>query len=169
MVPGVVYGGGKPAQSISMVLKDVVKLMQSEASYRFGKLVIDGKEVQCMVKALQCEPSTGLPIHVDFLNLRDAKRVTTFLAIKTTGLSPGVKRGGLLNLAVPELEVLVTDTSLLDALPEHLEVDISQMDIGDVYHLHDLTLPEGVVAANAARDNTILSVVAPATGEAASA
>jgi large subunit ribosomal protein L25 len=145
-----------------MVLKDVVRLMQSEESYRFGKLVIDGKSLQCIVKELQCEPKTGLPIHVGFLNLHDAKRVTTFLAIKPTGTSSGVKRGGVLNLAVPELEVVVTNTALLDTLPDHIEVDISKVDIGGVFHLSDLQLPSGVVPANAARDNTILSVVAPA-------
>ena len=165
-VPAVVYGGGKPAQHLYVSRKELIKLAQTEASYRFGKLEVAGKSgIQCMIKDLQCEPHTGLPIHADFLNLTDAKKVTTFLTIQTIGVSPGVKRGGLLNIAVPKLEVLVTDVSALHKVPEVLEVDISDMEINSVLHLDALKLPAGITPARPARDNTILSIVAPSSSE----
>ena len=92
-------------------------MLKTEASYRPGKLKVGDKIFRCRIQDLQPEPHTGLPIHADFVNLADAKKVTTFLTIKTKGISPGVKRGGLLNIAVPKLEVVVTNVDALDKVP----------------------------------------------------
>lgn len=162
-VPAVVYGGGKPARHLSVSRKELIKLAQTEASYRFGTVEVGKDKLQCVIKDLQCEPHTGLPTHADFLNLADAKTIPAVLAIKPVGTSPGVKRGGLLNVAVPKLEVTVTDISALQRIPESLDIDISSMEINDVCHLSALKLPAGVTPTHPARDNTILSIVAPLT------
>jgi large subunit ribosomal protein L25 len=156
----VLYGGGKTAKSLSVVPKDFKKLAESDVSYRPGRLTLASKEIPCVIKDIQCNPKTGAPIHIDFLNLEEAKVFTMFLTIETMGISPGVKRGGILNLVVPRLEIVV-DSSAVRNVPDCIKIDISSMHIGSVYHLEELELPKGIFPANKTRDGTILSVIAP--------
>lgn len=161
-IPGVLYGGGRNAELFTVSKKALTALCRSEISFRPGFITIDAKSIPCTIKEIQKDPLGNL-VHVDLLNLKEAKSFSTYIDIHTVGVSPGVKRGGILNILVPRLEVKVSGIKLED-VPITLEVDMSKMNIGDVLHLKDLQLPKGVLPAHAARDNTILTVLAPSAG-----
>lgn len=158
-VPAVVYGGGELAVSIWVSEKELRKIAISQDAYKPGTLDLGDLKITVLLKSVATSPIGALQ-HADFLDLDKAKSYSVFIPIKTCGTSPGVKRGGILSFGVTKLEV--TSKRDISEIPEFIDVDISDMDIGSVLHVNKIKLPEGFAATNPIRDNTILSVVAPA-------
>lgn len=145
-IPAILYGRGKPSVPLSLDPRDLEKLLQtSDAGLNTLidlKLPKDGKQGEkvVLVKEIQRDPVRGYLLHVDLLELDLTETVEVSVPIHLTGKSKGVEMGGVLDHTLRELEI----ECLPRAIPDEIEVDVSQLEIGDVIHVSDLRLPEGV-------------------------
>ncbi|ARE38674.1 LSU ribosomal protein L25p [Rhodovulum sp. P5] len=123
-------------------------------------LKVDGQEdVRVICRGVQRDVVKDLPIHVDFMRLRRASRINLFIPVEFVGeeTSPGLKKGGVLTVVRPEVELKVTAGDI----PEKLTVDVSKLNIGDIVHISDITLPEGTRPMITDRDFVIANISAP--------
>lgn len=171
-VPGVIYGDKKPPVLISLDYKTLHhRIYAGHFLSTVYELEIDGQKHRVIPRDYQLDPVRDLPVHVDFLRLGEGAAISVDIPIHVKGAetSPGVKRGGTVNLVAHALTLLVS----VDNIPDGVDIDISKLNIGDSVHLADVVLPAGAKAKG--RDNpTLLSIVAPtvfadATPEAAPA
>lgn len=144
LVPGIIYGGSKKPQMIQMPQKDLIKHLENEAFYSHIITVnVDGASQDVILKDLQRHPSKTTIYHIDLLRVSKTKKFTTRVPLHfiNEDTSKGVKlQGGLVSHSISELEV-----SCLPAdLPEYIEVDLADVEIGQIVHISDLTLPKGV-------------------------
>ena len=143
-VPAVVYGGGEPPQSLSLVTNELAKAEKIEAFYsQILAINLDGQSIDAIVKDLQRHPARGDIMHVDLQRVAADQELQVNLALHFAGedAAPGVKlQGGQALHNMNEVHV----ACLPSALPEFIEVDVSALDAGQSIHLSDLKLPEGV-------------------------
>ncbi|NNJ75128.1 MAG: 50S ribosomal protein L25/general stress protein Ctc [Anderseniella sp.] len=162
-VPAVIYGDKKDPQTISMDYRELMKQVQTG---RFLSTLIDidvdGSKVRTIPRDVQFDPVRDFVVHVDFLRLGKGARIAVEVAINFLGDedSPGLKRGGVLNVVRHTVEIMCP----ADAIPESFDMDISELDIGDGLHSTDLTLPEGMAFTITDRDFTIATISAPSGG-----
>jgi large subunit ribosomal protein L25 len=161
MVPGVVYGGGVDPQPISFPYNYLLKKLKAGRflSTLFN-LKIEGQEdVRVICRGVQRDVVKDIPIHVDLMRLRRTSRINLFIHVDFINheASPGLKRGGTLTIVRPEVELEVTAGDI----PDHITVDLTGKNIGDVIHINDVELPEGVVPT-VKRNFVIANVTAPA-------
>ncbi|PKP71458.1 MAG: 50S ribosomal protein L25 [Alphaproteobacteria bacterium HGW-Alphaproteobacteria-4] len=142
-VPGIVYGDGKEPQPIAF---EYNKLLQKLRAGRFlstlWNLKIEGQDdVRVICRSVQRDPVMDKPVHVDLMRLHQASRINLFIHVNFENheASPGLKRGGVLTIVRPEVELEV----LAGDIPDHITVDLTGKDIGDVIHINDIPLPEG--------------------------
>lgn len=144
MVPGIIYGGSKKPQMISLLQKDLVKHLENEAFYsHIISVNVDGAAQDVILKDLQRHPAKPTIYHVDLLRVSKTKKFTTRVPLHFINeeKSKGVKvQGGLVSHSISELEI----TCLPGDLPEYIEVDLIDVEIGQIVHISDLTLPKGV-------------------------
>ena len=160
LVPAVVYGGEKAPESISLLAKEVAKLLENEASYsHIIELTVDGKKQNVIIKALQRHPAKGHVMHADFVRVVAGQKLTAIVPVHFIGEEAPVKKGGEVSHVTSELEV----TCLPKDLPEFIEVDVSALEIGSIVHLSDLKAPKGVefVALAHGNDLAVANVHAP--------
>ncbi len=161
MIPCIVYGGEKDPVAIQLDRRIILKELETEGFLsRLFNLNVDGKNLgQVIPRAIQFHPVTDDPLHVDFMRVTKGSKIHVALPIhfENEAKSPGLKRGGVLNVVVHELEVECSAS----AIPEYISIDVSTMDIGDTVHLNQLTLPQDVRPLHMERDNTIATIVAP--------
>lgn len=159
-VPAVVYGEKKEPLSIHVEEKLLTKMLHT-GHFMNSVVMIDykGKAHRTLPKAVDFHPVTSRPIHVDFLRIGEHTKVTVGVPVRFDNEedSPGLKRGGVLNVVVHELE-LVCDAA---SIPNEIHVSLDGLEIGDSIHISDVTLPEGVVPANKDEDFTVATIVAP--------
>jgi large subunit ribosomal protein L25 len=159
-VPAVVYGNKQPALSIHLEEKALAKMM---ASGQFTNSVVmvevDGKAIRTLPKDVQFHPVTDRPIHVDFLRISKNEILQVFVPVMFVDeeLSPGIKRGGVLNVIRHEIELNVAASSI----PTHLTLSLSGLEVGEAVHASKLALPEGATTVIDDRDFTIATIVAP--------
>jgi large subunit ribosomal protein L25 len=160
MVPGVVYGGGKDPLPIDMKFNALLKhLKAGRFLSTLFNLKVDGHEdVRVVCRGVQRDVVRDLPTHVDFMRLRRTSRVNLFVNVVFVNedKSPGLKRGGVLTVVRQEVELNVQ----ADSIPEAVVVDLDGKNIGDVIHINDVTLPEGV-KPTIARNFVIANISAP--------
>ena len=162
-VPAVIYGDKKDPQTISMDYRELMKQVQTG---RFLSTLVDidvdGTKVRTIPRDVQFDPVRDFVVHVDFLRLGKGARIAVEVAIEFLGEedSPGIKRGGVLNVVRHTVEIMCP----ADAIPESFYMDISELDIGDGLHSTDLTLPEGMTFTITDRDFTIATISAPSGG-----
>jgi large subunit ribosomal protein L25 len=158
-VPGVIYGGNEPPLTISL---DDAELRQRIFAGRFLTSIydveIDGKKHRVIPRDFQLDPVRDLPVHVDFMRLAEGAtiRVSIPIHVINSDQSPGIKRGGAVNIVTHTLDVRCP----ADAIPDAFEVDLSGLEINHSRHLSDLTLPPNVrplVQGNA----TLVTIVPP--------
>jgi large subunit ribosomal protein L25 len=120
---------------------------------------VGGKSVRTLPKDVAFHPVTDRPLHVDFLRLsKDAKiQVAVPVVFVNDEASPGLKKGGVLNVVRHELELVCES----DKIPDDIQIDVTGLDIGDSIHISNVTLPAGSESAITDRDFTIATVVAP--------
>ncbi|CAI8865871.1 50S ribosomal protein L25/general stress protein Ctc [Methylocaldum szegediense] len=142
-VPAVMYGGG--AEPIGLVLdhNKVVKGLENEAIYSHVLTIkVDGREEKAILKGLQRHPSKPIVMHLDFQRVSGKEKIRVHVPLRfiNQDSSVGVKKGGVVTHNLVDVEVACTP----DRLPEYIEVDLAQVDIGQSVHLSDLQVAEGV-------------------------
>ncbi len=145
-VPAIVYGSNKKPKSISILHKDFVKQLENEAFYsHIIELVIDGKSENVILKDLQRHPAKPIIMHADFMRISKTKKLHTNVPLHfiNEDTSIGVKQqGGKVIHNMVQLEVLCLPADL----PEFIEVDLAAVELGQVVHISDITLPKGVTS-----------------------
>jgi len=158
-VPGVIYGDNKPPLSISI---DHAELRQRIYAGHFlttvFEIAINGGKHRVIPRDYQLDPIRDFPIHVDFLRLGEGATVRVRIPVHVinTDASPGVKRGGAVNLVTHAIEVIVP----ADKIPQFFEVDITGLEINYSKHLSDVKLPPDVKPVSRV-DMTIVTIVPP--------
>jgi large subunit ribosomal protein L25 len=159
-VPAVVYGEKKEPLSIHVEEKLLTKMLHT-GHFMNSVVMIDfqGKPQRTLPKAVDFHPVTSRPIHVDFLRIGEHTKVTVAVPVRfdNEDASPGLKRGGVLNVVIHELE-LVCDAA---SIPNEIHVPLDGLDIGDSVHIGQVKLPDGVVPSNQEEDFTVATIVAP--------
>jgi len=159
-VPAVVYGGKEEPLMIHVEEKLLMKqLMTGHFMNSIVMIDVDGKQVRTLPKDVAFHPVKDRPIHADFLRIsKDAKvNVAVPVVFINEEASPGLKRGGVLNIVRHELE-LICDS---DKMPDDIQIDVTGYDVGDSIHISNVTLPKGSESAITDRDFTIATIVAP--------
>jgi large subunit ribosomal protein L25 len=165
LVPGIVYGGKKKPVNITVSHKELAKHLENEAFFsHIVSLVIGGKAEDVILKDLQRHPAKAELIHADFMRVSKTKRLSTSVPLHFINASenPNVKLyGGQIHENLMQLEI-----SCLPAdLPEFIEVDLSQLEMGQILHISDLQLPKGVSSVALAQghdhDQPIVSLNKP--------
>jgi large subunit ribosomal protein L25 len=144
LVPGVVYGGGKEPLPINLEYNMLLKKLKAGRflSTLFNLKVEGQDDVRVICRGVQRHVVKDLPTHVDLLRLRRTTRINLFIHVDFANQkdAPGLKRGGVLTVVRPEVELNV----LAGDIPDHITVDLTGKNIGDVIHINDVVLPEGV-------------------------
>jgi len=159
-VPAVIYGGNQDPEPIHVLEKDLMKLlMTGHFMNSVVELDVEGKAVRTLPKDFALHPVSDRPLHVDFFRLAKGAKVDVEVPVVFVNeeKSPGLKRGGVLNVVRHELE-LVCDA---DKIPDEVAIDVTGLEIGDSIHISNVTLPAGAESAITDRDFTIATVVAP--------
>ncbi|MDT8364255.1 MAG: 50S ribosomal protein L25/general stress protein Ctc [Nitrosomonas sp.] len=165
-LPGVVYGGDGASQSIEMNHKDLYYSLKAEAFHAsILSLSIDGNPVQVVLRDYQMHPFKQQILHIDFqrINQNQKMHVKLPLHFVNAELAPGVKlSGGIVSHILTEVEV----SCLPKDLPEFVTVDLSEMKVGGILHLSDLTLPSGVEisALTKGDDQPVVTLTTPRGG-----
>lgn len=159
-VPAVVYGGNEEPLGIHVEEKELVR--QLGTGHFFNSIVeveVGGNKLRTLPKDVAFHPVTDRPLHVDFLRLSKDAKVTVNVPVVFIheDASPGLKKGGVLNIVRHDLE-LVCDA---DKIPDDIQIDVTGLDVGDSVHISHVKLPEGSASAISDRDFTIATIVAP--------
>ena len=159
-VPAVVYGEKKEPLSIHVEEKLLSKILSS-GHFMNSVIMIDlgGKNHRTLPKAVDFHPVSSRPIHVDFLRIGEHTKVTVAVPVRFMNeeASPGLKRGGVLNVVQHEIEIMCDAAHI----PEELQVELEGLEIGDSIHISQIKLPEGVKPSIDDRDFTVATIVAP--------
>src|ERR1700742_2868613 len=158
-VPGVIYGNNQPPLPISVPDRD---LRQRILAGRFLTTIYDieleGKKHRVIPRDFHLDPVCDFPIHVDFMRLGEGAtiRISVPLHVQNAEASPGVKRGGTVNIVTHTIELECS----VDNIPQYIEADVGTLEIGHSLHLSDVTLPRGVGALRG-EDLTLVTIVPP--------
>tara|TARA_B110000014_G_C19963515_1_gene498700 strand:+ start:138 stop:875 length:738 start_codon:yes stop_codon:yes gene_type:complete len=161
-IPGVLYGGKDEPKKISIMEKDIVKATEIAGfTTQILQISMDGKDVDVVVKEIQRHPATSRVLHADFMRVDPDSKITLVVPIRTLNDESciGVKvSGGQVNHLINDIEI----SCLASNLPEQLEIDVQEMDIGDTVSLSEIKLPEGVeitiLQQDEERDQAVVSV-----------
>lgn len=164
LVPGVVYGGKQEPNLVSIDPRIIMKeLHRGGWQSRLYQFEIGGKNIRALIRDIQFHPVSDAPIHIDFLRLVPGQKVHVQVGISFTGEeeAPGIKRGGVLNIARHSVDVLVD----VDHIPEHFTVDLSKLDINDNVRWDDLSGTEHATPTLHIPNFVIASIAAPTVDE----
>jgi large subunit ribosomal protein L25 len=159
-IPGILYGGEAAPETVA------VGRTELERHYETGTFLttlfmldVGGKKQRVIPRAVQIDPVSDRPVHVDFMRLAEGAKVKLEIPVRFRGHenSPGLKRGGVLNIIRHEVEMLCP----ADAIPDYIEGDLAGLEIHGTLHISHFTLPEGVKPLVKERDFIIASIVAP--------
>jgi large subunit ribosomal protein L25 len=156
-VPGVIYGGKKEPQLVSLNYNELWKAIENG---RFLSTLVDveigGEKVRTIPRDIQFEPVRDRIIHVDFLRLGADQRISVAVPVHFSNheASPGLKRGGVLNIVRHEIELNCPQ----DSIPEQIEIDLSGWEIGGSIHISHVKLPANCQPVIADRDFTIATI-----------
>lgn len=160
LVPGIVYGGGSDPLPINIPFNVLLKkLHDGRFLSTLFNLKVDGQDdVRVICRNVQRDVVKDLPTHVDFMRLHRNTRINLFVHVEFLNEEecPGIKRGGVLVVTRPEVELNV----VAGDIPEKIEIDLAGHDIGDVLHISDVTLPNGAKPV-IDRDFVIANLSAP--------
>ena len=153
-VPGVVYGDGGKPENISLNGRELnVIVGRGKFLSTVFDLDVDGKKSRVIPRDVQLDPVKDWPIHVDFQRVGSGARIRVNVPVRfiNEGLSPGLKRGGVLNIVRHDVEV----TCPADAIPDHFEFNLEGLEIGRSVHISAVKMPDGVKPTILNRDFTI--------------
>jgi large subunit ribosomal protein L25 len=165
-IPGILYGDKTQPKTVAVDYRAVVQQLHT-GHFQSTIFMLDlaGTKTRVIPRDVQLDPVRDFPIHVDFMRVGEHSLVTVEVPVRflNEAASPGIKRGGILNVVRHEIEVRCP----VDAIPEHFDVDLTGLEIGDAVHISALQLPEGVQPTTTERDFTVATIVGRAAEEAA--
>ncbi len=167
-VPAVIYGDRKDPLTISLDPRDVDRELHRPGFFAtLFDVEIGGKKHRVLPRDVQLDPVSDRTVHVDFLRVAQDTEVTVNVPVNFMNdeESPGLKRGGVLNIVRHEIEF----SCRADAIPQQIEIDLTGLDIGDSVHISMIQLPDGVTPTITDRDFTIATVAAPSAVKAEAA
>lgn len=159
-VPAVIYGDKKPPVTVSVEYKDALKFIYAGGfKSHILDLDVDGTVHKVIPRDYQLDVVMDQPVHIDFLRVSGNSKLHVEVHVEFINeeKSPGLKRGGTLNVVRHTVELIAP----ANEIPEHVTVDLSGTEIGDSIHISAVTLPKGVTPAITDRDFTIATLVAP--------
>jgi large subunit ribosomal protein L25 len=162
-VPGVVYGEKKEQLMFSLEARALRRELQNPRFYStLCSLEIGGKSLRVLPRDIQLHPVSDEPIHADFVYVSKGASVTVEVPVLflNEDTSPGLKRGGVLNVVRREVELVCP----ADAIPEKIELDLAEAEIGDSLHYSHAIVPDNVEPTITDRDFTIATIAAPSGG-----
>jgi len=161
LVPGVVYGGGEEPQAITIPFNILFKKLKDGGfmSTLFNLKVEGSDDVRAVCRGVQRHVVKDLPTHIDFLRLKRDSRINMNIPVHFLNeeTSVGLKKGGTLTIVRAEVELMVTAGNI----PDHIEADLENLEIGQTINISDITLPEGTRPVIADRDFVIANIAAP--------
>ena len=159
-VPAVVYGNKQEPLSIHVEEKVLVKMLNT-GHFMNSVVMIEGAgdAIRTLPKDVQFHPVTDRPLHVDFLRIGEHTTVHVNVPVVFTNeeKSPGLKRGGVLNVVAHELELIVDAADI----PDEISISLEGLDVGSSIHISQVALPAGASVAHAESDFTVATIVAP--------
>jgi len=161
-VPGVIYGDKGTSAMVTVSLKDFLKIYnRGNIQSRLLEINLNNKNVAAITREVQVDPVKDTPIHIDFQEVKKDTLLKVMIHIKITGeeKSPGLKRGGVLNVAHRVIEFSCNPLKI----PEHIVVDVSSLEIGKSIHINEINIPEGVTPID--KTNFVLASVSGRTEE----
>ena len=159
-VPAVIYGNKQDPAAIHVEEKALYRLLMTGHFMNSVVMIeVDGATVRTLPKDVAFDPVSDRPVHADFLRISEHATVTVQVPVRFTdeAASPGIKRGGVLNVVRHELELIVDAAEI----PDDVEVSLKGFDVGDSIHISSVTLPKGAKVTIEDRDFTIATIVAP--------
>ncbi|MEP1585436.1 MAG: 50S ribosomal protein L25/general stress protein Ctc [Tateyamaria sp.] len=160
MVPGIVFGGDTDPLPINLPFNKLLKMLRAGRfkSTLFNMKVEGHDDVRVICRDVQRHVVKDLPTHVDFMRLKRTTKINLFIGVEVVGedVSPGLKKGGVLTLIRPEVELVVTAGDI----PDHITIDVSEIEIGDAITISSVKLPEGA-KPSIDRDFVIANISAP--------
>lgn len=160
-IPAVIYGDKQAPLSITVSANEIYhRIYRGHFTTTIVDIEVDGKTIRALPREYQMDPVKDMPLHVDFLRISKGAVVTVEVPVQFINeeQSPGLKRGGVLNVVRHQVEVECP----ADAIPEHIVVDLTGVDLGDSIHISAVTLPKNVTPTITDRDFTIATIAAPA-------
>ncbi|HXV87057.1 MAG TPA: 50S ribosomal protein L25 [Gemmatimonadales bacterium] len=161
-VPAIIYGQGRNAESVSLVARELeLALMGHGSGSTIVDLTVDGETVKTLIREIQRHPVKASILHVDFYEIHAGQKIKAEVPIHLVGVPEGVRNaGGVLDQVLRTLQVEV----LPEHMPEHIDVDVTHLNIGKSVHVADIRVEGVTVLSDAAA--TICTVVPPRTEEA---
>ena len=159
-IPAIIYGGSEKNQKVSLSKKVLINLIENENFLsKIISLNLDGKSENVLPKEVTYDPITDEPIHVDFLRIVKGAKVIIEIPVKfiNNDKSPGLKRGGVLNIVRRKVEL----KCLSENIPNELVVDLADVDIGASFKISSIKLPENVTPTIQGRDFVVATLAAP--------
>jgi len=159
-VPAVIYGDKKDPVMVSLEPISLKKFIQTGGFFsHLIELDAGGEKHRVIARDIQLDPVTDRPLHVDFMRISKGVKIAINVPLHYINeeSSPGLKRGGVLNVVRHEVDLNVNP----EAIPEFIEVDLADTEIGDSIHISAVTLPDGVKPTITDRDFTVATLAAP--------
>lgn len=160
-IPGIVYGGKGDPETIQLDERSFGRLYYTGVMLQtLVMLDVGGKKTRVLPRAVQVDPVSDRPIHVDFMRLEPGARIRIAIPVRFRGQenSPGLKVGGVINVVTHEIDIYCS----ADSIPDYIEGDLDGLEIGDSLHINDIKLPEGVKTV-IQRNFTVASISPPTT------
>jgi large subunit ribosomal protein L25 len=160
LIPAVIYGDKQPPVGIAISYKDAMQRIYA-GGFLSHVITLDvgGDKFRVLPRDYQLDPVRDFALHVDFLRVGANTRIHVEVHVDfiNEAASPGLKRGGVLNIVRHTIDV----SCPAESIPDHITVDLSGTDVGDSVHISSVQLPEGVTPVTRDRDFTIATIVAP--------
>ncbi|MDA7946971.1 MAG: 50S ribosomal protein L25/general stress protein Ctc [Hyphomicrobiaceae bacterium] len=157
-IPGIIYGDKSDPEAVTLDSKEFWQFARTPQFLNtIYTLDVDGKPQRVIPRDVQLDPVRDVPLHVDFLRLGKGAKVTVEVPVQFLNEeeSPGLKRGGVLNIVRHAIEL----RCVAESIPEHLEASLEGLDIGDSLHVSAIKFPEGVELTISDRDFTVATIV----------
>jgi large subunit ribosomal protein L25 len=158
-VPAVIYGDNQPPVPISVDDRELrLRIFAGHFLTTIYEIDLEGKKHRVIPRDYSLDPVKDFPIHVDFMRLGEGAtiRVSVPLHVKGTEASPGIKRGGTVNIVTHTIDLQAS----VENIPQYIEVDVSGLEINNSLHLSDVTLPVGTKPISRP-DATLVTIVPP--------
>ncbi len=165
-IPGILYGDKQEPQTIAVDYRAITQQLHTgHFQSTIFTLDVDGTKTRVIPHGVQLDPIRDFPIHVDFLRVGKGALVNVEVPVRflNEAASPGLKRGGVLNVVRHEIQVRCP----ADAIPDHFDVDLTGLEIGDAVHISAIALPKDVKPTTTERDFTVATIVGRSAEEAA--
>ena len=160
-IPAVIYGDKKEPAYIAVDYPKIVKELSRTGFFStvFSLKLDKKKEIKVLPREIQTDPLNDKPIHIDFLRVNNESKINISVPIIFINeeKSPGLKGGGVLNVVRREVDLICK----INNIPEKLEADLTNLEVGSVIHMSDIKLEEDVIPQISDRDFTIATIAAP--------